>query len=238
MNIKNPEIAILCGGFGIRMGKLTSKKQKSMLKVEGRPILEHLLDQISIAFSRAKITLLVGYDSKSIYDYFGKRYKKLQLEYTSTSTEGIRLALLTAKDFIKGDNFLIVPGDIIVRGSELLNLVNAADIKKPNLLGTMLLSAEKEKAPTHGIVTIRNHRVLKIEYPPARSVLGRHMYISMGTEFYSRRLFDKLETCIVSDIAEVLIEALKEGEQIEGEICTTPWFHFASPKDLKTHIEF
>lgn len=53
MNNQEIEITILCGGPCIRMGKLASKRQKCMLEVEGRPILEHLFEQNKLSPQQA-----------------------------------------------------------------------------------------------------------------------------------------------------------------------------------------
>jgi len=228
------EIAVFCGGPGLRMSKLTLKKQKCMLKVKGKPILEHLLEQISGAFDSAKVILLTGYHSNSIHKYFGEKYKRLKLEYAPESKEGTRLSLLSAEGLVKNDNFLLTSGDIIVRGSEFLNLINAKNYKS---LGVMLLSKDREIAPTHSQVTMKNCVVLKIKYPPGKLIF-RDTYSSIGAGFYSRRLFNKLKKHDVFDTAEMLAQLVKEGEFLEGRICATPWFHFVSLEDLKVKIEF
>lgn len=205
-----------------------------MLQVKGKPILEHLLEQISGAFDRAKVILLIGYHGNSIHKYFGEKYKRLKLEYAPESKEGTRLSLLSAENLIKNDNFLFTSGDIIVRGSEFLNLISTKNSKS---FGIMLLSEDREIAPTHSQVTMENHVVLKIKYLPGKLIL-KNTYSSIGTGFYSQRLFDKLKIYDISDAAGVLAQLVKEGEFIEGRICATRWFHFASPENLKVKIEF
>ncbi|OGZ73710.1 MAG: hypothetical protein A2908_03730 [Candidatus Staskawiczbacteria bacterium RIFCSPLOWO2_01_FULL_38_12b] len=232
---KSTEITILCGGFGVRMGRLTSQHQKCMLKVEGKPILEHLLAQIADAFNDAKITLLVGHDSESVRNHFGETYKGLQLEYAPETTKGIRVALLSAESFIQGDTFFVIAGDTIIHASELVNL---SAQKKADTMGIMLLSAKGEMAPTHALVKLKNHRVVKIIYPPKTSIWGDDIYTFTTTGCYSHKLFKELRKYRVSNLAKVLLRTVKKGETIKGEICTTPWFHFASPEDLKTKVEF
>jgi len=229
------EIVILCGGSATRMGKLALNQQKCMLKVEGRPILEHLLEQIVSAFGRGRIILVIGYRGQDICDYFGEHYKGLQLSYTRESIMGTRLALLAAEDFIKGEHFLSIDGDMIIKGSELANLVN---LKRSNLLGIILLSAKPETAPTHGLAVMESQRVLKIDWPPTQSISGSHTFRLMDIGFYSRRLFKHLKAYNVSTISEVLKNSVEKGEIIEGRIYANTWFHFMIPEDLRVSIKF
>ena len=235
MTIKKPEIAIFCGGFGVRMYAMALGIQKCMIKVQGRPILEHLLEQVNNAFGKAKVTLLVGYDSKSVGNYFGRRYKKLELEYAEESTKGTRLALLSARNFIHGDHFFSIDGDIIVQGNEILDL---AKFKTPEALSILLLSKKKNIAQTHGIATMKAKKILDFDFPPTKPLSGRYAYRFMGTAFHARRLFDRLHMTIVPTTSQVLIGAIKDGELMEGKICNTRWWHFESQQDLKAKIKF
>ena len=39
-----PQVVILAGGLGTRLGKMTEKIPKSLIEVSGKPILTHILD--------------------------------------------------------------------------------------------------------------------------------------------------------------------------------------------------
>lgn len=235
MGNKTVEIAILCGGSGGRMGKLAFDKQKCMLSVDGRPILEHLFEQIIKAFDTAKIILLVGHRSNDIYDYFGEHYKGLQLNYAPETTVGTRAALLCAKEFIEGDNFICMDGDEIVNGMELTRLV---DLDYTDSLGALLVSSRLETAPTHGLVIMKGRRITKIDYPPTNVISKNRPLRLMDIGFYSKKMFDYLKATDASMISEVLDDLIGGGKIIEGKIYRGDWFHFVEPKDLLAHIQF
>jgi len=73
---------ILCGGLGIRLGKLTLNKPKPMVEVAGKPFLEHLILQLK-KNGITKILLLVGYKNNIIRNYFsdGKKFK-VEIKYS------------------------------------------------------------------------------------------------------------------------------------------------------------
>lgn len=235
MKSKLIEITILCGGSGKRMGKLALNKQKCMLEVENRPILEHLFEQIIKAFGRARVILLVGYRSDDVRDYFGERYKSLQLDYAPESVTGTRLALLGAESFIEGEYFLSLGGDTIVNGTELKKLVKPGRV---DLMGTILVSTKEEIAPTHGLAIMEGRRLLKIDFPPTQPIFKGQSLRLMDIGFYSKKLFGYLKISNIPTISGTLDNLIRKGKLLEGKLYDGIWFHFMKPKDLQARIHF
>src|SRR2546428_11221461 len=61
---------ILAAGKGTRMGELTNELPKPMLKVQGKPILEHILQGIVGAGIR-EVFIVTGFRAEVIEHYFG-----------------------------------------------------------------------------------------------------------------------------------------------------------------------
>ena len=64
------EMMIMAGGFGKRMGDLTKETPKPMLKVKGKPMLEHMIN-LAKEQGFSKIYISVYYLSEIIMSYFG-----------------------------------------------------------------------------------------------------------------------------------------------------------------------
>ncbi|MBO6517273.1 MAG: nucleotidyltransferase family protein [Bacteroidia bacterium] len=91
-----PEAIILAGGMGTRLKSVVSDVPKPMAPVAGRPFLTYLLDQIANTGIQ-NVYLSVGYKHEVILQYFGRRYKHLNLHYVIEKERlgtggGIRLA--------------------------------------------------------------------------------------------------------------------------------------------------
>ena len=69
MKNSNIPCLILCGGKGTRFGELTKKIPKPMLKVNGKPILIHIMD-IYIKNGFRKFIILAGYKKEIIKKFF------------------------------------------------------------------------------------------------------------------------------------------------------------------------
>ena len=64
------QAVILCGGLGTRLRPFTDSMPKPMMPVDGRPFLEHLLEQLAACGIR-RFLLLTGYLGEQIRDHFG-----------------------------------------------------------------------------------------------------------------------------------------------------------------------
>ncbi|HOX03710.1 MAG TPA: nucleotidyltransferase family protein [Candidatus Paceibacterota bacterium] len=107
---------ILAAGRGTRMRGMTAELPKPMLRVQGRPILEHIIDGIAAAGIR-EFCLVTGYRAESIESHFGDgRSRGLRIEYVrQTVQDGTGRAAGLARDFAGADPFLLTYGDILVR---------------------------------------------------------------------------------------------------------------------------
>src|SRR5512139_1207577 len=95
---------ILAAGEGTRLLPITATRPKHLIKVGGKPILEHCLD----ALKKAGITeafLVTHYLGKTIQDYFGDRGQfGVKLSYIEQpSMLGTGNAVSVAEPYIEGE---------------------------------------------------------------------------------------------------------------------------------------
>jgi len=107
---------ILAAGKGTRMKELTNELPKPMLSVQGRPILEHILDGILAAGIR-DIFIVTGFRAEVIENHFGNGASwKARIAYgRQTVQDGTGKAPEPAKEFIGPSPFLLTYGDILVK---------------------------------------------------------------------------------------------------------------------------
>jgi len=76
-----PEVLVMAGGEGRRLGALTSRTPKPMLPVNGRPVLQHILEHLRDQ-GVEHVFLSVRHLSHVISDYFGDgRRLGMRIEY-------------------------------------------------------------------------------------------------------------------------------------------------------------
>jgi NDP-sugar pyrophosphorylase family protein len=106
---------ILAAGKGTRMRELTSELPKPMLRVQGRPILEHIVAGI-IAAGVREIFIVTGWHAEVIEDHFGdgKKFGAHIAFGRQLVQDGTGKAPELAKAFIGHSPFLLTYGDILV----------------------------------------------------------------------------------------------------------------------------
>ncbi|MFA6097957.1 MAG: sugar phosphate nucleotidyltransferase [Patescibacteria group bacterium] len=107
--IENTSIIILAAGKGTRLnGGQPSAMPKVMYEICGRPMLAYILETLdSMGFS--DITIVVGYQSEKIKEYFGDKYKYAQQTEQRGTGHAVMCALPMA-DPAK-ENILVIQGD-------------------------------------------------------------------------------------------------------------------------------
>ncbi|OGN23037.1 MAG: hypothetical protein A2918_02815 [Candidatus Yanofskybacteria bacterium RIFCSPLOWO2_01_FULL_42_49] len=113
---------ILAAGRGTRFGELTKKTPKSLVPVNGKPILEYTLS--SLPSSTEEVFIVIGHLGEQIKKHFGNSHGRLKITYIKIKKlNGTGGALWQAKTYLKKDRFLVLNGDDIYRKSELENLI-------------------------------------------------------------------------------------------------------------------
>ncbi|HYC59584.1 MAG TPA: sugar phosphate nucleotidyltransferase [Thermoanaerobaculia bacterium] len=110
-----PTVAILCGGFGTRLGDLTRDLPKPMIEVGGRPYLERVVESFAERSLR-DFAFLTGYKSEVIEQHFGDGAKfGVRIAYSrETEPLGTGGALREAR-LLLGDRFVLTFGDVLRR---------------------------------------------------------------------------------------------------------------------------
>lgn len=115
---------ILAAGKGTRMRELTASLPKPMLKVLGKPILQHILEGIMQAGIR-EFCIITGFKAETIESYFGDGSKfGARISYVRQEVQdGTGKAPELAKSFIGADSFLLTYGDILVKPETYVAMV-------------------------------------------------------------------------------------------------------------------
>jgi len=116
---------ILAAGKGTRMRELTNELPKPMLRVQGKPILEHIVAGILAADIR-DIFIVTGWRADVIESHFGDGTNwKARIAFgRQTVQDGTGKAPELARDFIGGSPFLLTYGDILVPAEIYRQAVN------------------------------------------------------------------------------------------------------------------
>lgn len=114
---------ILAAGKGTRMGEHTKNTPKPLLRIGGRPILEHTL--LALPRSVNEALIVVNYLSEQIKDYFGYKFGGIRIDYIfQKEFLGTANAVWETKQFLKNEGFLVLNGDDLYNKNDLEKCLN------------------------------------------------------------------------------------------------------------------
>ncbi|MCA1659948.1 MAG: nucleotidyltransferase family protein, partial [Verrucomicrobiaceae bacterium] len=106
---------LLAAGRGTRMRELTEALPKPMLKVRGKPVLQHIVEGLREA-GITDFLIIVGWHAEVVKDFFGDGSKlSVQIEYaTQEEQNGTGKVVELARGFTGEEPFVLSYGDILI----------------------------------------------------------------------------------------------------------------------------
>jgi len=124
--VKQTQIIILAAGQGKRLLPLTKALPKTMLKVGGIPIINHILNSINLNLIN-EILIAVGHKKKIVMNYLKNDFKGIPIKYVDnpqhTETNSL-YSLWLARNFLK-EKIAIINADTLFHKKILENLINS-----------------------------------------------------------------------------------------------------------------
>jgi len=119
---------LLAAGRGTRMRELTSDLPKPMLQVQGRPILQHIIEGMGDASVR-DFLIVVGWRADVVREFFGNGSGfGARIDYvTQVEQNGTGKVVGLAREFCGEESFLLSYGDILLDRAHYPLLASPAD---------------------------------------------------------------------------------------------------------------
>ena len=223
--VRKDTFIVMAGGRGKRLRPLTDKTPKPMLPIQGKPILEKILEKAR-AEGFINIVISVGYLSEQIIDYFGngKRFG-LNIEYVyeekPLGTAGA-LKSLSSKQVSK---FLFITNADIITDLSYGEMLDQA--MRNNVDGLMATRIHEWQNP-FGVVKTNGMKISSIiEKPTYQSQVNAGMYV------LSKKMLDFIEKDTYYDMPDLFTDALKERLNLETYPIHEAWLDIGRPDDYE-----
>jgi NDP-sugar pyrophosphorylase family protein len=224
---------ILAGGVGTQLRPYTYELPKSMLPVNGKPILEHLIIQLKNN-NVTDIIVAISYLGEKIKEYFqdGKKWG-VKISYSeeknSLLTGG---AVKKLKEEVSGDTFLVVHGDILTDFSfeDFIDFHN-----NQNTLVTAALTTSAK--PTE-FGQIKLHGAHLTEFYSHTEDHGTQSHlINTGIYAFNPNIFAEFPNDKDSFALEDIIKNLISKRQVTGFVFEGSWFDVGNPQNYEKAIK-
>lgn len=110
---------ILAAGMGRRLGELTTQHTKSMVPVNGTPLIDRMLRQLA-SHQLKRVIIVIGYKGEELRQHIGNRFPELNIQYVENpvyETTNNIYSLALAANQLQEDDTLLIESDLIVDDS-------------------------------------------------------------------------------------------------------------------------
>lgn len=193
------QCVILAAGKGTRLKPLTDNCPKPLVKVLGRPLLDHIVEALPSSID--EIILVIGYRGDMIREHCGEEFHGRKVRYVEqTVQDGTGRALWLVKDMLKGRFLFMFADDIhgrndIARVASYTRGLLTKTSDTPERFGVIVRNpdgtlAEMIEKPTHppsnlvstGVMILDDHI---FEFEPVTAINGEY-YLTEALEKYAR----------------------------------------------------
>jgi bifunctional UDP-N-acetylglucosamine pyrophosphorylase/glucosamine-1-phosphate N-acetyltransferase len=226
---------VLAAGEGVRLQPITLTRPKHMIKVGGKPLLEHCLNAIK-ASGISEVLIVIHYVGNTIREYFddGKKFG-LKVGYVEQKEMlGTGNAVSTVKPHVTED-FLLIYGDLLF-SKEVINRV--LNLHRKEKAEAVMAVAPVENPENYGIVELENdEKVKRIVEKPKKNEAPTNL-ANAGIYVFSTEIFDKIRETAASvrgewEITDAISQFLKEKKNVlAAKIPKDEWMDIGRPWDL------
>lgn len=223
---------ILAAGKGTRMGSITHQTPKPMLLIQGRPMLERILERLASAGVQ-RFCIVVGYRHEMIEGHF--RDGPFAIEFrVQDPVNGTGSAARLAKPFTADEPFLLTYADILCDPSEY---VRCGSILNQDSGIAAVLAVKAVDDPWEGAAVYEEQgRIRKIIEKPPKGT-STTPWNSAGFYAFRPVLFDYLERLQPSprheyELTSALDDMLADGRELRISPIQGEWRDVGRPEDL------
>src|SRR3989344_7271602 len=230
------KVVISAAGQGTRMLEFSKDKSKHLIKVNNRPFLAYLLDNI-LAAGYQEIILVVGY-RQDLMKEFAANYMKdhschievvSQFEVLGPKEKeyGTACPLKCVKDFVKDENFISLVGD---------NFYSVQDLKSMNVDDdyNYVGGLQHENPEKFGVLLTDGEFLTEIIEKPKEFVGD---LINTSLYKFTPDVFDKLPLIKKSPRGEYeitdVISLLAKDHKVKVKRIHNNWMDFGRPEDIE-----
>ena len=226
---------ILAAGKGTRMGELTANLPKPMVLVEGKPVLEHILEGLRDEAGVRDFFIIIGWCGHVIRDHFGDGKKwGVHISYGEQIVQdGTGKAPELAREWVGSDRFFLTYGDILLRPPTDYGLL-AASFKEDGVIAVK----DGEDLTKGGAVVLSNDGfMIDLVEKGASSQVPANAFYNAGIYLLKPKIFEYTARLEKSprgeyELTDALKASVKAGDRLRGVTLRRAWADVRDPSVL------
>jgi dTDP-glucose pyrophosphorylase len=216
-------VVIMAGGLGTRLRPITENRPKPLVEVEGVPILETLLERISMQ-GFVEVYLSVNYEAGMIEGHFEDGSDlNLHIEYLREKKRLGTAGPLSLLPERPEEPVLVVNGDLLTT----LNFGRLIDFHdEQGVAATMGVRRYQTEVP-YGVVDIENQRITGIEEKPTEQY-----FVNAGIYVLEPEVLDFVPANTFFDMPTLFQSLMDAGQELTAYPIQEYWRDIGEQRDL------
>lgn len=217
---------LMAGGKGERLRPLTLTTPKPLLEIDGMPIIDYNVRNLSRA-GITDVTVTTRYLASQIIDHFSKPVFGIDVKCV---VEENPLGTIGAASLISRSD----EGDTLVMNSDLLTTLSLEEmflLHKTEKADVTIAAIPYSVSVPYAILATDGREVRSLEEKPTYSY-----YANAGIYIFSNRLLNSILPGTPTDAPELIEKAISEGGKIVFFPIDGTWIDIGSPADFR-HAE-
>ncbi len=228
---------ILAGGRGKRLVEITKNRNKSMIKLFEKPLIEHNLNQ-ALEAGVKEVIIVVGYRKEEIIKHIGREYRGVPVRYAwQKKQKGVVNAIEVARDFLGEEDFIMMMADEIVVDAKIKEMLK--EFREQELFAICGVAYEQDKCSigkTYSAMVNEEGRVFRlIEKPrsPINNIKGT------GHCIFKNEILNYIARTPVSmkrgekELVDMIQEAVDDGKKAKIFYLTEGYINVNTEQDLE-----
>lgn len=216
------------------MGELTKDLPKPMVRVEGKPVLEHIVASLRDYAGIKDFFIITGHCAEVIEDYFldGSKWDVAITYGRQEVADGTGKAPELAQSWIGADSFILVYGDILMQPQLFAGLITAFD-------SDGVISVKRGENVSHGGAVVFNQEFIleRIVEKAAPGTVNSPWY-NAGIYGFTPKLFNYTARLEKSprgefELTDALSAMAADGLKIKGYEIKGNWVDVRDPQILE-----
>ena len=227
---------ILAGGRGKRLDDLSLNKNKCMIEVNSKPVIEYSLGY-AVSTDVDEIIIVVGHRAEEIINTYGNRYKDKKLRYViQWEQKGLVHAIECAKDTIDGDDFMLLLGDEILINPNHQSMID--EFRKGEafaICGVLYVNDKNLIKRTYTMVQDENNTIYRLIEKP-RNPLNN--YMGTGNCIFKNEIFNYIDITPIhherkeKELPDLIQCAIDDGKIVKSFIICNKYTNINSKEDI------
>jgi dTDP-glucose pyrophosphorylase len=215
---------IMAGGRGERLRPLTEMTPKPMLKIGGKPIIEHNIDRL-INYGIKEIYISVKYLKSLIMDYFGDgSLRGVNIRYIEEEEALGTIGALSLIERIEYEDLLVMNSDLLTN----IDFEDFYNFYKVNDAKMALASVPYQVSIPYAVLETSGHHIASFSEKP------NYTYYSNGgiyiMKFHLKALFPKGSFYNATDLMDAIIK--EDANALIHYPLLGYWLDIGKPNDL------